>query len=126
MAWLTFRVNSTFANSFFDARTVKLNMDSGAMTTPEQFKDDMMLTFANAMKYNPPEHDVHKMAKALNELFVSKWEKEEDSIKQKWRLESSGGHHTPSAPGAHSESVGQFVFSWFDIYMSSRVLDIRR
>jgi len=91
-----------------DLGTVKMNMDSGAMTTPEQFKDDMLLTFANAMKYNPPEHDVHKMAKALSELFVSKWEKEEDSIKQKWRMESSGGHHTPSAPGAHSsESVGK-------------------
>ncbi len=97
-----------------------MNMDSGAMTTPEQFKDDMLLTFANAMKYNPPEHDVHKMAKALSELFVSKWEKEEDSIKQKWRLESSGGHHTPSAPGAHSsESVGGFYLCWFNASASS-------
>ena len=91
-------------------RTVKNNMDNGNITTPEQFKEDMILTFANAMKYNPPEHDVHKMAKALNELFVQKWEKEEETIKQKWRLESSGGHHTPSVPGVHaSESVGMKI-----------------
>ena len=82
-------------------------MENGSITTPEQFKDDMILTFANAMKYNPPEHDVHKMAKSLNEMFVQKWEKEEDSIKQKWRLESSGGTHTPSLSGVHtSESIG--------------------
>lgn len=91
-----------------DLGTVKANMDNGTITTPEQFKDDVILTFANAMKYNPPEHDVHKMAKSLNELFVQKWEKEEDSIKQKWRLEANGGTHIPSAPGQHtSEPIGK-------------------
>jgi hypothetical protein len=92
-------------------RTVKANMDNGTITTPEQFKDDVILTFANAMKYNPPEHDVHKMAKSLNELFVQKWEKEEDSIKQKWRLEANGGTHIPSAPGQHtSEPIGRVPY----------------
>jgi uncharacterized protein YpuA (DUF1002 family) len=64
-------------------------MDNGTITTPEQFRDDMILTFANAMKYNPPENDVYKIAKSVNELFVQEWEKWEDSIKQKWRLKSS-------------------------------------
>ena len=82
-------------------------MDNGNISNPDQFKDDVLLTFNNAMKYNPPEHDVHKMAKVLYDLFMSKWEKEEEIIKQKWRMESGGGV-TPSHPGSHaSESFGK-------------------
>ncbi|KAJ1475073.1 Bromodomain-containing protein [Baffinella frigidus] len=50
-----------------DLGTVKTNLSAGQIHTPEQFKDDVMLTFANAMRYNPAAHDVHVMAKTLSD-----------------------------------------------------------
>eukprot|EP00285_Hemiselmis_virescens_P018245 CAMPEP_0173391220 /NCGR_PEP_ID=MMETSP1356-20130122/17859_1 /TAXON_ID=77927 ORGANISM="Hemiselmis virescens, Strain PCC157" /NCGR_SAMPLE_ID=MMETSP1356 /ASSEMBLY_ACC=CAM_ASM_000847 /LENGTH=122 /DNA_ID=CAMNT_0014348797 /DNA_START=44 /DNA_END=409 /DNA_ORIENTATION=- len=73
-----------------DLGTVKANMDSNKITTPEQFRDDVLVTFQNAMKYNPPTHDVHIMAKTLMELFHSKWDPQEAAIMDKWRIETSG------------------------------------
>jgi hypothetical protein len=36
--------------------------------------------------YNPPAHDVHIMAKTMQELFVAKWEPQEGAIMEKWRI----------------------------------------
>lgn len=87
---------------------MKENLDNGTIVSPENFKEDVracllrcvcgwkqadflwlqvLLTFQNAMIYNPATHDVHVMAKALKELFISKWEPIESSVVEKWRLE---------------------------------------
>ena len=38
--------------------------------SPEAFEENVLLTFDNAMQYNPATHDVHVMAKALKEVRV--------------------------------------------------------
>eukprot|EP00282_Hemiselmis_andersenii_P026421 CAMPEP_0172010114 /NCGR_PEP_ID=MMETSP1041-20130122/7555_1 /TAXON_ID=464988 /ORGANISM="Hemiselmis andersenii, Strain CCMP439" /LENGTH=122 /DNA_ID=CAMNT_0012664449 /DNA_START=19 /DNA_END=383 /DNA_ORIENTATION=+ len=73
-----------------DLGTIKTNMENNKITSPEQFKEDMMTTFQNAMRYNPANHDVHIMAKTLMELFHNKWDSQEDAIMQKWRYETTG------------------------------------
>ena len=50
----------------------------------------VLLTFQNAMQYNPANHDVHTMAKALKELFLSKWEPIESKVIELWRTEQVG------------------------------------
>lgn len=85
-----------------DLGTVKENLDNGTIVSPENFKEDVLLTFQNAMIYNPATHDVHVMAKALKELFISKWEPIESSVVEKWRLEQAGGGGGgSSAPESH-------------------------
>lgn len=66
-------------------RTIKTRMENGQITNPEQFKEDTLLTFQNAMKYNPPTNDVHIMAKTLVDYFHSKWDHQEAAIMDKWR-----------------------------------------
>mmetsp|Transcript_3653 Transcript_3653/g.6916 ORF Transcript_3653/g.6916 Transcript_3653/m.6916 type:complete len:189 (-) Transcript_3653:294-860(-) len=77
-----------------DLGTVKENLDNGTITSPEMFKDDVLLTFQNAMTYNPSHHDVHIMAKTLKELFMSKWEPIESSVMEKWRMEQVARQNT--------------------------------
>ncbi|CAN6969914.1 unnamed protein product [Brassica rapa subsp. trilocularis] len=56
-----------------DLGTVKKNLASSVYSTPHEFASDVRLTFANAMTYNPPGHDVHIMADILSKLFESRW-----------------------------------------------------
>eukprot|EP00286_Rhodomonas_abbreviata_P020090 CAMPEP_0181297234 /NCGR_PEP_ID=MMETSP1101-20121128/5129_1 /TAXON_ID=46948 /ORGANISM="Rhodomonas abbreviata, Strain Caron Lab Isolate" /LENGTH=198 /DNA_ID=CAMNT_0023402153 /DNA_START=409 /DNA_END=1002 /DNA_ORIENTATION=- len=74
-----------------DLGTIKSNMDKGVITSPSQFKENVLLVFQNAMQYNPEQHDVHLMAKALREHFLSKWEPQEAAITEKWRVHQDGG-----------------------------------
>ncbi|KAJ0252940.1 Bromodomain-containing protein [Hirschfeldia incana] len=56
-----------------DLGTVKKKLASGVYSSPHEFAADVRLTFANAMTYNPPGHDVHIMADILRKLFESRW-----------------------------------------------------
>ncbi|EKX49800.1 hypothetical protein GUITHDRAFT_67457 [Guillardia theta CCMP2712] len=51
-----------------DLGTVRTHLDNGTITNPEEFKTNVVLTFDNAMRYNPSNHDVHIMAKTLKEV----------------------------------------------------------
>lgn len=62
-----------------DLGTIQSRLDKDFYSTPMEFAEDVRLTFANAMKYNPPSNDVHFMALTLKQLFESKWK----SIEQK-------------------------------------------
>mmetsp|Transcript_61403 Transcript_61403/g.51938 ORF Transcript_61403/g.51938 Transcript_61403/m.51938 type:complete len:220 (+) Transcript_61403:96-755(+) len=70
-----------------DIGTVKKNMDSGIITSPDMFIDDMKLVFQNAMKYNHEDHEVHVWAKKLFFMIENKWDKESAAILKKF----SGG-----------------------------------
>mmetsp|Transcript_37557 Transcript_37557/g.77085 ORF Transcript_37557/g.77085 Transcript_37557/m.77085 type:complete len:225 (-) Transcript_37557:404-1078(-) len=85
-----------------DLGTVKAKLDDGTLTSPEMFKEHVLLTFSNAMTYNPASHDVHIMAKTLKDLFLSKWEPMEGSVMEKWRMEQGGG----GGGGQQSEGHG--------------------
>jgi hypothetical protein len=62
------------------------------------------LTFENAMKYNPKEHDVYLMGKTLSDLFKQKWEKDEEGITEKYRYDQAGGAQS----GQQDTSTGSF------------------
>jgi len=53
--------------------TIRKRLDVSFYASPQQFFDDVQLTFRNAMLYNPPGTDVHRMAKKLAKFFEKRW-----------------------------------------------------
>ncbi|KAI3830677.1 hypothetical protein MKX03_005423 [Papaver bracteatum] len=56
-----------------DLGTVKSKIYKGEYTSPLGFCADVRLTFSNAMRYNPPGHEVHTMASELRTIFEERW-----------------------------------------------------
>ncbi|KAJ1267657.1 hypothetical protein BS78_07G074300 [Paspalum vaginatum] len=52
-----------------DLGTVKRNLAAGRYPSHEAFADDVRLTFNNALRYNPPDHHVHRYASGLLASF---------------------------------------------------------
>ncbi|WVZ94633.1 hypothetical protein U9M48_040502 [Paspalum notatum var. saurae] len=52
-----------------DLGTVKQNLAAGRYPSHEAFADDVRLTFNNALRYNPPDHHVHRYAGSLLASF---------------------------------------------------------
>ncbi|KAL3522470.1 hypothetical protein ACH5RR_015304 [Cinchona calisaya] len=65
-----------------DLGTVKSKLASNRYFTAEEFAFDVKLTFSNAMLYNPPDHDVHAMAKQLQCIFIRRWKLMDDKLKR--------------------------------------------
>lgn len=74
----------TIIKNPMDLGTVKENLLKRRYTRTVQFSEDVMLTFSNAMLYNPPKNEVHFMAKKLSNLFDARWRLLED----KWAKET--------------------------------------
>jgi hypothetical protein len=66
-----------------DLGTVKSKLGKNCYASIKEFADDIRLTFSNAMLYNPPTNNVHKMAEELNGIFETSWKALED----KWNHE---------------------------------------
>lgn len=80
-----------------DLGTIKTKLNSKAYTHPKQFVADVRLTFANAKKYNPETHDVHRIAQMLEAIFEAWWKDlatkmdiklEDDEGENSWSRES--------------------------------------
>ncbi|KAK8955323.1 Transcription factor GTE4 [Platanthera guangdongensis] len=56
-----------------DLGTVRNRLDKNFYRTPNEFAEDVRLTFINAMTYNPKGQDVHNMAKKLLNTFEESW-----------------------------------------------------
>ncbi|XP_070051551.1 transcription factor GTE12 isoform X1 [Nicotiana tomentosiformis] len=67
-----------------DLGTVKAKLDGNVYFDVDAFAADVRLTFANAMKYNPPNNDFHLMAKRLDNIFNQRWK----LLEGKWKSES--------------------------------------
>nr|CAB3480255.1 unnamed protein product [Digitaria exilis] len=52
-----------------DLGTVKQNLVAGRYPSHEDFADDVRLTFNNALRYNPPDHKVHRYASSFLATF---------------------------------------------------------
>ncbi|KAL3820197.1 hypothetical protein ACJIZ3_006102 [Penstemon smallii] len=63
-----------------DLGTIKNKLERNMYFRVEEFASDVRLTFSNAMTYNPPEGDVHKIAKFLNVNFSMKWKSLESKL----------------------------------------------
>ncbi|KAF5752779.1 hypothetical protein HS088_TW01G00697 [Tripterygium wilfordii] len=61
-----------------DLGTVKSKLDKNMYFGIDEFAADVRLTFSNAMHYNPPSNNVHKMAETLKNIFELKWKSVED------------------------------------------------
>lgn len=53
-----------------DLTTVKNKMENREYSTPQEFATDVRLIFTNCYKYNPPDHDVVKMARKLQDVRI--------------------------------------------------------
>ncbi|KAJ8749176.1 hypothetical protein K2173_018647 [Erythroxylum novogranatense] len=56
-----------------DLGTVKSKLTKNWYKSPEEFAEDVRLTFHNALTYNPKGQDVHIMAEQLLNIFEDKW-----------------------------------------------------
>ncbi|KAE8700564.1 bidirectional sugar transporter SWEET2a-like isoform X1 [Hibiscus syriacus] len=56
-----------------DLGTIKSKLEKNIYIGTDEFVADIRLTFSNAMLYNPPSNDVHKMAKEMKDFFEARW-----------------------------------------------------
>jgi hypothetical protein len=59
-----------------DLGTVKQNLTAGRYPSHEAFAGDVRLTFNNALRYNPPDHHVHRYAGDLLATFEGMYKEE--------------------------------------------------
>ncbi|GMI82268.1 hypothetical protein like AT5G46550 [Hibiscus trionum] len=67
-----------------DLGTVKSKLAKKIYLGTDEFVDDIRLTFANAMLYNPPSNNVHKMAAEMEDFFEARWK----SLEEKYNEEN--------------------------------------
>lgn len=68
-----------------DLGTIKSKLENNEYSCAEEFASDVNLTFANAMRYNPPTNEVNHMARNLDRMFRTRWK----LVVDKWNHESS-------------------------------------
>ncbi|XP_058084470.1 transcription factor GTE8-like [Magnolia sinica] len=68
-----------------DLGTIKSKLENRLYLNAQEFAADVRLTFSNAMRYNPPQNEVHIIAKELNGFFNLRWK----SLEATWRVEGS-------------------------------------
>ncbi|XP_022720339.1 transcription factor GTE12-like isoform X1 [Durio zibethinus] len=74
----------TIIKSPMDLGTIKSKLVKNTYLGIQEFVADIKLTFSNAMLYNPPSNNVHKMAEEMNEFFEARWK----SLEEKWNQEN--------------------------------------
>ncbi|XP_047950711.1 transcription factor GTE4-like isoform X2 [Salvia hispanica] len=82
-----------------DLGTVKGRLTQNWYKSPMEFAEDVVLTFQNAMTYNPKGQDVYVMAEQLCKLFEDKWAPIEAGYKREMNLaaEYDVGPPTPTS-----------------------------
>ncbi|KAK1368863.1 Transcription factor GTE12 [Heracleum sosnowskyi] len=65
-----------------DLGTVRTKLQKNMYFTVVEFKDDVKLTFSNAMLYNPSGNLFHKNAMTLDSIFNTKWKSLEVKLKR--------------------------------------------
>ncbi|KAJ6728391.1 TRANSCRIPTION FACTOR GTE11 [Salix koriyanagi] len=73
-----------------DLGTVKSKLGKNCYASIKEFADDIKLAFSNAMLYNPPTNNVHKMAEELNGIFEKRWKALEEKLNQEGHKFGSG------------------------------------
>ncbi|KAH1066195.1 hypothetical protein J1N35_031182 [Gossypium stocksii] len=65
-----------------DLGTIKSKLGKNIYLGTDEFAADIRLTFSNAMLYNPPSNNVHKMAEEMKEFFEARWKSLEEKCNQ--------------------------------------------
>ncbi|KAL3565619.1 hypothetical protein D5086_033665, partial [Populus alba] len=100
-----------------DLGTVKSRLTKNWYKSPEEFAEDVRLTFHNAMKYNPKGQDVHVMAEQLLDIFETKWAVIKSDYDHEMRFASS---YEVGIPTPTSRKAPPFVPPPLDMW---RILD---
>ena len=100
-----------------DLGTVKSRLTKNWYKSPEEFAEDVRLTFHNAMKYNPKGQDVHVMAEQLLDIFETKWAVIKSDYDHEMRFSSS---YEVGIPTPTSRKAPPFVPPPLDMW---RILD---
>ncbi|RYQ81918.1 hypothetical protein Ahy_B10g100506 isoform G [Arachis hypogaea] len=79
----------TIISEPMDLGTIKSKLEKNIYSSIEEFATDVRLTFSNAMTYNPPNNDVHLMAKELSKVFEKKWKDLDKKLKCEEDLEKN-------------------------------------
>ncbi|KAI3457155.1 hypothetical protein Pfo_013818 [Paulownia fortunei] len=89
-----------------DLGTVKDRLTQNWYKSPEEFAEDVRLTFRNAMTYNPKEQDVYVMAEQLSKIFEDKWAHLEADYMRELKLAADFdvGSPTPTSRKAPPQS----------------------
>lgn len=87
-----------------DLSTVKANLESGALESPEDFKAAVLLVFSNAVLYNTnKEHAVNIAARALRQTFEEKFRAQvQEPLRRAAELEASAAASKTAAAAARS------------------------
>ncbi|KAJ4849966.1 hypothetical protein Tsubulata_004859, partial [Turnera subulata] len=91
-----------------DLGTIKSKLQKNLYADTNGFAADIRLTFSNAMHYNPPVNEVHKMAVELNRIFERKWR----SLEENWnnvRTKFGGSEELVSKQSSKGCDVKQTV-----------------
>ncbi|CAK7350321.1 unnamed protein product [Dovyalis caffra] len=80
----------TIISNPMDLGTVKSKLGKNFYASTDEFAANIRLTFSNAMLYNPPTNNVHKMAAELNEIFETRWKALEEIWNHEGRKFGSG------------------------------------
>ncbi|XP_076838817.1 bromodomain-containing protein 4-like isoform X2 [Brachyhypopomus gauderio] len=83
-----------------DLSTIQAKLDHWKYPNAQAFAADVRLMFSNCYKYNPPDHDIVRMARTLQDVFEMRFAKIPDEP------EDTPPQPTPS-PGLHLASVRQ-------------------
>ncbi|XP_057792397.1 transcription factor GTE4-like [Salvia miltiorrhiza] len=89
-----------------DLGTVKGRLTQNWYKSPMEFAEDVVLTFQNAMTYNPKGQDVYVMAEQLCKIFEDKWAPIEADYKREMKLgaDYDVGPPTPTSRKAPQQS----------------------
>ncbi|XP_047943407.1 transcription factor GTE11-like isoform X2 [Salvia hispanica] len=64
-----------------DLGTIKRKLEKNMYSGAKEFAADVLLTFENAMSYNPPSHQVHCWAEILDGYFRMRWKSVDARLK---------------------------------------------
>lgn len=81
-----------------DMSTIKKKMENREYRRPDQFANDVRLMLHNSFRYNPPEHDVNKAGRKLQEIFEQKYARLPDGS------DDTGSSDASNVPSSESDS----------------------
>lgn len=88
-----------------DLTTIKIKMEASEYATPQEYATDIRLIFTNCYKYNPPDHDVVKMARKLQDVFEYKYAQMPDEPEPPIEPPAPVATSTTITPNVISKSV---------------------
>ena len=95
-----------------DLSTIRKKMDNRLYRKPEQFAADVRLMLHNSFRYNPPEHDVNKCGRKLQEIFEQRYARLPDGSDDTDSSDASAVPSSDSESGSDLESESEAIMNF--------------